>query len=272
MKTIIEPGEDTWVTLQGAEVTCSADTTVYQAGLSSAKMVNSADVIVGPVAYRDLTTPVEIRQKGDIRFWARSSVALDAFDYRLGLARETLGANIAQYIDFPAMLADTWYLVTTPVKMGGYGYIFSVILEQMVDKGAMDIYIDEIYQEDALVDPSATIHTVVGWIVMGIQNQLLVSLPPHHLVLNTGLYVAEAFNAVGADDKISFGYMGDTDAYVKAIDVTTTGVKTLLPGDDFEIPVDAARDLLLYLTYTGVGPTTGKALALVNYVEVPPTP
>ena len=84
------------------------------------------------------------------------------------------------------------------------------------------------------------------------------------------VWVKEAFNGgsgntmtVGAEDVAP-----DEDAFALAIDVSTTGVKTILAGEFLGVRYTDHCRLAAYYTHGGAEPTTGEALITVHYVAM----
>lgn len=108
---------------------------------------------------------------------------------------------------------------------------------------------------------------LVAWVADSATNPSLGTLPADSYVSAVHLDVTEAFDSDGTD-AITVGYDADPDAFATAVDVSTTGVKSVTLGAEAGY-VGAARAAEAYYTAGGSAPTTGKALVLLEYRPVP---
>lgn len=99
------------------------------------------------------------------------------------------------------------------------------------------------------------------------QNPGMGTLPAFSYVLRGHIHVTEAFNSDGTDN-ISVGYDADTDAFITATNVSTTGVKSVMLGTLAGYNA-AARNVEAYYVNGGTEPSTGKATVVLEYVRVP---
>lgn len=138
-----------WDAAQGANSVCSADTSVKLEGTGSAKCALNASATTGLVM-TDVVTSVDLRNAKWISFWIRSSVALSAGDFRFSIDDTAACASPVATWNIPAIPANTWTKVqldtSTPQAgaISGASAIISIGLNQVVDKGAMDINIDQV--------------------------------------------------------------------------------------------------------------------------------
>lgn len=108
-----------------------------------------------------------------------------------------------------------------------------------------------------------------GWVRHDRQNIVLGTVSGRWYVSNVRLYVDEAFNSSGTD-QITVGYDANNTAYASAVDVSTTGSKSVTPGFAVNYPDPAStRTVEAYYTAGGTAPNAGKALVVVEYFQVP---
>lgn len=130
-----------------ANVTCTADTGVKLEGTGSAKMACTASLAANALIATDVITSVDLTGAKQISFWFRSDVALNAGDVQFLIDNTATCASPTKSWDIPAIAANTWTKVQIPCgDMSGAGNnaIISVGLKQIVDKGAMNLYIDQV--------------------------------------------------------------------------------------------------------------------------------
>lgn len=138
--TLIEDCEDDWV--EGSNTTSSVDTSDFQVGSGSLKLVVGAGAGAGEDLATETITSLDISQHNSISLRIKSTVALDLGDLTLDL--DDAGGE-EESIDIPAILADTWTkVVLTQADPDSNTAITSVTIRQEVDKGAMTVNIDQI--------------------------------------------------------------------------------------------------------------------------------
>lgn len=148
---VVEDCEDAWDESVDADVTESADGTDYKVGAASAKFVCAAglgagDIVATEVISKDLTG------YDTIMAWVKSSVNLATGDWQLMLDDTASCASPLKSLDLPALVAGTWTRVLLDLgDASGLGSLISIGLKQIVDKGAMNFWIDDV-QGLALVD------------------------------------------------------------------------------------------------------------------------
>ncbi len=127
-----------------ASITATADGTYYKKGTYSAKLAIAAGFTTGLAAYYDISSK-DLTTHDHIHLWVRSSVALAAGDIQLLLDNTSGCVSPVETIDFPAIVADTWTRVSLTIATpASCGAIVSVGLNVAVDKGACNIYLDDI--------------------------------------------------------------------------------------------------------------------------------
>lgn len=114
--------------------------------------------------------------------------------------------------------------------------------------------------------------TLSGWVTAASQSIELGWLPATFAVVNVSVRVQQAFNSDGTD-LLEVGYSGDDDAYMTALDVSTTGIKSVTLGSKVLWEDDNGRTLIVKYTNGGSEPTEGRALVLVEWspIQVRPT-
>ena len=130
-----------------ANVTCSADTSVKVEGTGSNKMACAAGLAAGALMATDVITSVDLTYALHIDFWFRSDVALNAGDVQLLIDNTATCASPTKSWDLPAISANTWTkvsIVCGDMSGAGNNAIISIGLKQVVDKGAMNCYIDAV--------------------------------------------------------------------------------------------------------------------------------
>lgn len=95
-------------------------------------------------------------------------------------------------------------------------------------------------------------------------------MPPGSYFVRAHCHVTQAFNSDGTDE-ITVGYDADTDAFITAIDVSSTGVKSVTLGalNGYN---GTARSVEAYYVNGGSEPSQGKALIILEFFPVPVQP
>ncbi len=142
--TVLEDCEDAWNEQVVANVTASADNTVYKYGTYSAKFV-VADAFVTGVIGSESMASTNLTSYTHVIAWVRSSVALNAADYQLLLGEQANCVGPVETLNIPALAANTWTrVILTLANPASDDAIISIGLKQAVDKGAMSFYIDDV--------------------------------------------------------------------------------------------------------------------------------
>lgn len=138
-----------WVDDTAGQVTVSRETTVQQENGVSVKLALAAGAGTGLMAHHQLGAAVNVSAEDSIGFWFRSSVALNAGDFKILLDDTGACTSPIESIDLPAITADTWTWVNVAMADPSLcTAILSVGLNQVVDKGACNLYIDFIVSGD----------------------------------------------------------------------------------------------------------------------------
>lgn len=128
-----------------ANVTATADTTLYKRGSKSCKLVIAAGFTTGLAAYYNHATSADLTGSTHIHMWVYSTIALAAGDIKFYIDDTDACASPAENIAFPAISASTWTRVSLAIGTpAGLGTVHSWGLNVAVDKGACTIYFDDI--------------------------------------------------------------------------------------------------------------------------------
>jgi hypothetical protein len=107
--------------------------------------------------------------------------------------------------------------------------------------------------------------TLEGWVLDNAQNPILGVLPQFAIVTGVDVWVQEAFNSDGTN-LLMVGYDALANAYVTALDVSTTGVKTPTMGSTVGAQDLTERQVEAYYVNGGTEPTTGRAHITIRYI------
>ncbi len=141
---LVENCEDSWNEYTNANVTPSVDSSDYKVGTASAKFV------VGINAGTNERIGTEVISKNLASYdtlyaWVKSSVALTAGDWQVLLDDSTECATPLKNLNIPALAAGTWAQVALDLgDASGLTSLISIGLKQVVDKGAMNFWIDDV--------------------------------------------------------------------------------------------------------------------------------
>ncbi len=137
--------EEAWSDGSGGDVTCTANETYFQEGDYSAKMVVASTAGVELLAYKDLDATVDLSDMTHIKLWIRSSVALNSGDLHFNLDNTAGCGSPLEAIDISAVSANVWTEVTIAIATpANCTAIAAIGISQVVDKGAMDLWIDDV--------------------------------------------------------------------------------------------------------------------------------
>jgi len=117
--------------------TTTEDNSVYVKGSKSTKIAVADAFTTGVVSDAVPAFTYDSGNFTHLCFWLRSSVALSAGDYRFRLN------NSNHEYSIPAMPANIWTFLCYPI-LTAPGNVTKLELNQSVDKGAMDLYIDQV--------------------------------------------------------------------------------------------------------------------------------
>ena len=137
-------------------VTVTVDSSDFQEGEGSVKMVVAAGVAAGLLA-TDAITSVDLSSGyTSIHLWIKSSVDTDEGDLQLLLDNTASCASPKKTLDIPALTAATWsHVVLDLDDCAQLSAIISVGLYMAVDKGAFNVWIDNIVGANYVIEKLA---------------------------------------------------------------------------------------------------------------------
>lgn len=152
---VINSGAVAWDAAQGANSVCSAAANAGLYGSQvAAKCALNSSATTGLVM-TDAVTSMNLQSAKTICFDFYSTVALNAADFSFCLDDTASCASITKEINMPAISANTWTVVRLAcgdMSAAGLAAVISIGLKQLVDKGAMDLYIANVcWQGDVTV-------------------------------------------------------------------------------------------------------------------------
>ena len=144
---IIEDCEDAWNESVDANVTSTADTTDKQIGAASAKLAVAAGAAAGVILATEAIPSTNLSAHEIVRLWIKCSLATAAGDLQLLLDDTANCASPLEFLDIPALTANTWTQVglrlTNPASDTA---IISIGLKYVTDLGACNIWLDDVKQ------------------------------------------------------------------------------------------------------------------------------
>lgn len=159
---LVDDCEAAWDELVDTDVAVSLEETIIKVGSSSIKLAVGADVSAGDILATGDMTALDLSGANAIRFWIRSSVNTDAGDYTLLLDETAECVSPSETINVPALTADTWKEVEVDLIAAGadLNAIISIGLKCVVDKGAHNIYLDDVQATITASVPSVTADSI----------------------------------------------------------------------------------------------------------------
>jgi len=141
----VEDCEDAWDEQSISDVTRTADGTYKVRGSYSAKFAIASGFTTGIIGSEVIAK--DLSRNGYLIAWVRSSVALNAGDMQLLLDDTANCASPVETLDIPALTANTWTRIALRFANDSNtrSALISIGLKMVVDKGAMDFYIDDIF-------------------------------------------------------------------------------------------------------------------------------
>jgi hypothetical protein len=141
---LIEACEATTGWTAAANVTVTADATLYRTGSKSIKLAIGAGAASGVFGYRAFGSPLFMFFRNKIRCWVYTTSSQEKGAFKLRLSESATAATTNQDIDLPALDANQWTQVELPIKhLAGLHNINSIGITRSFT-GAMDFYIDGI--------------------------------------------------------------------------------------------------------------------------------
>lgn len=140
---VIDSCDAAWTA--GGNVTQAQETGIMKEGTACQKLTVAAGATANQIiAYKNFASK-DLSGAKYLYAWFRSDTALNAGDWQIKLDDTNAIASPVVSLDIPAIVANTWtFLELTLPDMSGLGAALSVGLYQVVDKGAMIAYIDEV--------------------------------------------------------------------------------------------------------------------------------
>lgn len=135
--------ESAWTA--GSNVVASLDAIDFKQGTKSVKLTVASGATANQILGYVAITSKDLRGKTKVGLWIKSDIALSAGDIKLQLDDTAALASPIESISIPALEANKWTKVyLTLANQNLDSAIISVGLYQVVDKGAFNIWIDDI--------------------------------------------------------------------------------------------------------------------------------
>ncbi|RNB52672.1 hypothetical protein EDM57_21025 [Brevibacillus gelatini] len=123
-------------------ITVVLDTFDYKQGSGCLKINMDSNAGVGILASKALS-PIDLRDTTGIKLWVKSNVNTNAGDYSLLLSKSPMSQQPIVTLPFPALVANSWTLITLPFSDVSELYdIISVSVKMNVDMGICSLWID----------------------------------------------------------------------------------------------------------------------------------
>ena len=142
---ILHRCDTAWDELVDGDVTATADTSFKQQGSASLKLVVGSSCGAGDILATDDITSLDISDCTEAQIWIYSTVALAAGDIQLLLDNTSNCVSPVETLDIPATTANTWtrHIISLSNPQSDSA-IISVGLKMVVDKGAFNLWADDI--------------------------------------------------------------------------------------------------------------------------------
>jgi hypothetical protein len=141
---LIEDCEDAWNEQAVSNVTSTADVDC-KVGSYSAKMAVGAAVAAGAILGSEAIPSLDLSTRKQISLWIKSSVTINANDLQLLLDQHANCASPLESLNIPALVANTWTKIAlTLANPASDIAIISIGAKMVVDKGAFDLFIDDV--------------------------------------------------------------------------------------------------------------------------------
>lgn len=127
-----------------SNVTQTADSTDFKVGFNSAKFAIGSSFTTGIIGSKAVSS-FSLAGKSTVSLWIKSDVACSANDLQLLLDDTANCASPLETINLPALLANVWTRIDlTLASAGNDTAIISIGLKLTVDKGAQNVWVDDI--------------------------------------------------------------------------------------------------------------------------------
>ncbi|WP_064198972.1 hypothetical protein [Brevibacillus brevis] len=159
--TIIHDCDTLWDEINpSAGVSIVLDTFDYKMGIGCLKINMDSSAGVGILASKAVSS-LDVRTCSSVRLWVKSNINTNAGDYSLLLSKNAMSQTPIKDLPFPALVANTWTLITLPLNdVSLLQGIISVGIKMNVDKGICSLWVDHING----VDLDTTISSGIGYI------------------------------------------------------------------------------------------------------------
>ena len=162
-----------WDELVDGDVTASLDTDFKKQGSGSLKLVVAAGCAAGDILSTTDITSTDISGCTEALIWIYSTVALAAGDLQLLLDNTASCASPVESLDIPATTANTWTRhIISLANPQSDSAIISVGLKMVTDKGAFNLWTDDIKAIDALTNEYKELPIEYWGIARGSTNYL----------------------------------------------------------------------------------------------------
>ncbi len=147
-----------------ANVTCTADTTVYRTSTGSAKHAIAAGFATGKVAYLDLGSNQNYSSYEGVTFWFQVTTAtLAAGVLTLDFCSDTVGATVVDSFAIPAISQVGQWVPVYVNKGSALGSaIRSISINAISDPGTINLFIDNISTTKAAGNDCLNLTTLIG--------------------------------------------------------------------------------------------------------------
>jgi hypothetical protein len=143
--TVLDDCEVAWTEFAGVGVVVTADAAVYVVGTHSVKLAVDATATAGEILATQAVAATNMTNSTHLRMWLRSSIAITAGDLKFLLDNTAACASPVESPDIPALIANTWTHVDLPLTApSGCNAVISYGVKQINDKGAFNLYVDQI--------------------------------------------------------------------------------------------------------------------------------
>jgi hypothetical protein len=102
-------------------------------------------VAAGAIIATEAITALDLSGRKEISLWIKSSITINANDLQLLLDNTAKCVSPLETLNIPALVANTWTKIAlTLANPGSDTAIISVGVKMVVDKGAFDLFIDDV--------------------------------------------------------------------------------------------------------------------------------
>ena len=145
-----------------ANVTATADTSVYRTSTGSSKLAIASGFTTGLAAYFALGGAQNYSAYQGITLWVRVSAALAASTLSIRLCSDAAGVTTVDTLAIPALQAGQWVPVHINKGSALGSSIQSIALYADLDPGTIDVYLDNISTTKATGNDCLTLETLLG--------------------------------------------------------------------------------------------------------------